>query len=68
MNKNKFLRCSQCPKKIRPGESYSIICGEIYCRDCEKEYLRDDIESRFDELQDQLEEIAGIPVYCWGET
>lgn len=63
MNENKFLRCSQCPKKIRPGESYSVICGEVYCRECEKEYLQNDIANRFDELQEQLEEVAGIPVY-----
>lgn len=63
MNRDNFLRCSQCSKKILSGESYSVICGEVYCRKCEKEHLQDDIASRFDELQEQLEEVAGIPVY-----
>lgn len=59
----KYPKCSQCDAEIRPGGRYSVICREIYCSACEKEYLHDEIESRFDELQEQLEEAAGIPVY-----
>lgn len=40
-----------------------MICGEIYCQHCEKDFLVDELEERFDELREQLEEVAGIPVY-----
>ena len=40
-----------------------MICGDIYCQHCEKDFLGDELEERFDELREQLEEVAGIPVY-----
>ena len=50
----KTLKCCRCDAEIRPGDQYSVILGEIYCKDH---------EARFDELREQLEEMVGIPVY-----
>ena len=59
----KTLKCCRCDAEIRPGDQYSVILGEIYCKDHEEEYLKDELEARFDELREQLEEMVGIPVY-----
>lgn len=63
----KYPKCSQCDVEIRPGDRYSVICGEIYCQHCEKDFLVDELEERFDELREQLEEVTGIPVYYMEE-
>lgn len=63
MKRLRYPACANCDAEINPVkyddcEEYYLVEGEIYCKDCFKEWLEEWIELNLNDVA----ELAGVPV------
>ena len=59
----KYPVCSECERPIKPGDLYSVICGEIVCEEHADDYLKEEMSDKFKTFRDQLAEVMGMRIY-----
>ena len=63
MARRKYPKCAKCDAELNPNkwddcEKYYLVGGEIYCKDCFKEWLEEWIKLNLDDVA----ELAGVDV------
>ena len=55
------IYCSVCGSKIKPNGRYTVINGDVYCQEHADEWIKDELQEKFEKYRDQIMEIIGLP-------